>query len=1259
MADVKWTKEQKAAIDTHDCNLLVAAAAGSGKTAVLVERIIKLVMDNDKDIDIDKLLVVTFTNAAASEMRERIGEALAKEINKESTPRLQRQLALLNRASITTIHSFCLGVIKNNFHETDLDPGFRVGDETEMLFLKQEAIDEIFDEKYKEDEEKDASNSEFLKLVETYCDNRSDNNLMELVLELYGYSMSMPEPEKWLKESLSKMEVSNENLSGCNWINILKREIHNELSALKEESLKALELINEYEEFQKFYNIFVVEHGYIQGLMEALEKSWSEFTNALKGISFDRIPTIRKCENPDIKSQITSARDAIKKTLNGYVEEYKNFKEEECIDDIKYMTRIMKALVNLVLEFCKRYKEKKRLRGIIDFNDFEHYCLGILVCRDEEGNLIKDDNGVYAPSKVALELRKKYDEILIDEYQDSNMVQEVILTTISKVSENVPNIFMVGDVKQSIYRFRQAKPEIFLSKYNTYSSEENELYRKIMLFKNFRSRKEILDGVNYIFEEIMSEEVGELNYTEEEALNLGADYKTSEEVGATVGGPIELNIIDKSDEDIEVNIDDEELEERPTDVQIEARFVAKRIRDLIDNDENEFKVFDKHLKEYRRVQYKDIVILLRSTSNWSPVFLEELKNYEVPVYADTSTGYFETIEIQTIMSLLKIIDNPRQDISLIAVLKSPIGGFTAEELSEIRIEDKACSYYDALLLSKDNNIKVQEFLEKLNIWREKSVYTPIDELIWSLYTETGYYGFVGALNNGVQRQANLKVLFQRAKKYEETSYKGLFNFINFIDKLNRSSGDLGSAKILGENENVVRIMSIHKSKGLEFPVVFLCGTGKQFNLMDLRKKILLHHELGFGPDYINSEKRIAYPTLVKKAISKKIKLETLSEEMRILYVALTRPKEKLIITGAVKDIPKYCENYSDLVNNSINKIPELRTSKAKSYLDWIVPAVMRHVNGEELRNQCEKEFDHGFNKHPSLWKINLFKKIDILNEEIEDKEEEELISISKCIKEKLSTVQEEELESYNSFNKEVNKKLNFKYKYYKSSKLPTVLTVTEVKRLAMEQLENEFQEAEHRNKVVKKQNTIAKKPKFLSEYKGLNAAEKGTAIHEVMQYLDLNRVSTLEEIERQVEELYMKEFISLEQAKVINCKKIFNFFTSYLGKEMLNNKQGVYREKAFNMEIPSISIDNELDKELYEDEKIIIQGIIDCYIDNDEGITLLDYKTDKVKDGNIDKIAERYRVQLDYYAKAIEIIMNKRVTEKYLYLFDVEKEVKL
>ena len=805
---------------------------------------------------------------------------------------------------------------------------------------------------------------------------------------------------------------------------------------------------------------------------------------------------------------------------------------------------------------------------------------------------------------------------------------------------------MVGDVKQSIYRFRQAKPELFLEKYNTYSKEQGKNV-KIQLYKNFRSRDEVIKGVNYIFKEIMSRVVGELEYTDEEALNLGASYKDAEDDNYVVGGKIELNILDKSTE-VEEEILIEEEEDLGA-INLEARIVANRIKELLSNKDGKvFKVLDKVTGEYRPVTYKDIVILLRATKNWSEVFLDELGAEGIPVYADTGSGYFESIEIRTIMSLLKVIDNPMQDIPLIAVLRSPIMSFSAEDLTNIRLVDKDKYFYENIISISNEEFDCEKeliekcniFLERLNVWRKKSIYTPIDEFIWYLYTDTAYYGYVGAMPNGVLRQANLRILFQRAKQYEQTSFKGLFNFINFINKLRKSSGDMGSAKVLGENEDVVRIMSIHKSKGLEFPVVFVCGSGKQFNLMDLNNNILYHEELGFGPELVDLDKRVSYPTLPKEAIKQRIRLETLSEEVRILYVAFTRAKEKLIITGAVNGLEKWITKCCNAAALDRDIILPSEVLKGKSYLDWIGMAICKHRDGESLRELVGAN-DISIKDDLSTWSVKTWTKSDLIvdkkNSDVDEINEENLLINFDC----------------SSVDKEIERRLDFRYKFRESTLIKSNFSVSELKKKNFEQVPVIDTEE------LFKEDICNIKPKFLQEERGLTAAEKGTAMHFVMQKVDLSRVSTIEEIKVQLKELVDRELLSKEEYKVISPYKVKKFFISKLGERMLsahNRGDIVYRELPFYTEIDVHRIDPDLPKDV-EGDKVRLQGVIDSFFYEDNEVILLDYKTDYVEQGNEEELINKYRMQIQYYKEALEKITKTKIKECYLYSFYLEKEI--
>lgn len=1233
MPEVKWTEEQSQAINEKGSNILVAAAAGSGKTAVLVERIINKIIN--ENIDIDKLLVVTFTNAAASEMRERILDAIYKKLEEyPENQNLQRQITLINKASICTIDSFCLEVVKNNFFELDnISPNFRIADTTEIELLKQEVIEDIFEEKYENQDEN------FSKLINTYTSYRDDTPLKELVLKIYSYIQSSPFPEEWLNEKIEMFNLKdklNEDFSKTPWGNILLKEIEEEIiDDIKtlEDIKKELDLDSELESFSQ---VVRSDLDLLKILQENIN-NWDKLYEIYNKMSFVSWP--RKKIESDLKEYAKNVRDDVKKKFSSKLSKILICNSEEANQDIFDMYEILLKLKNLILEFGKEFSKRKRLKNMVDFNDIEHLALDILIKKQEDKIEITD---------VAKRYQKKFIEIAIDEYQDSNLVQEYILTSIS----NNNNIFMVGDVKQSIYKFRQAMPELFISKYKTYKNKENKSENdnlKIQLFKNFRSRKNVLDFTNLIFENIMSGSLGDIEYNKEEYLNLGADYKEIEQNLKAEIDIINLKDQENEEENTSEILEEEENTERLENIQLEARFVASKIKELI---ENKFQVFDRKKNCFRDIKYKDIVVLLRSTKTSAPIFEEEIINLDMPVFSDSSQEYLDSIEIENIMSLLRIIDNPIQDIPLVTVLRSNIGKFTDDELVEIRLSDKYDNFYNAMQKAKINvgkNLqeKIEKFLTNLEKWRKEQEYLALDEFVWKLYSDTGYYNYVGLMPNGELRQANLKMLFERAKQFETASFKGLYNFINFIEKLKLSSGDLGSAKLIGENDDVIRIMSIHKSKGLEFPVVFLANTGKQFNLMDLNKNILLHQELGIGVKYINYDKQVQYDTLSKSAIKSKVFTETLSEEMRILYVALTRAKEKLYITGTMNDYEKEIEKMKIQVerySKNGNKINQILIKKYKKYLDWInLVYLYEKGNTKDLieYNVLEKEEIIKKCKRIEQEEIDVIK---ILDEYKKDKEE----------------------------IKKIEKILNFEYKNKLATTIPTMSSVTQIKQMQdnikgskvrKEDKEEAVQKPEKSNllkksKEVKERKeermTTFDKPKFLKEDKEdkLTNAEKGTLVHLCMQHLNEKVEYNLEKIKKLVEELERKEIITSKEKENINLYKILEFTKSNIWKEMKKAKK-VYKERPFFINIPA--------KEIYKEEieeKILIQGIIDLYyINENDEIILVDYKTDYVERGKEQELIEKYKKQLELYCKAIEEANKKQVSRIYIYSVYLGREI--
>jgi len=1202
MSEVKWTEEQSQAIHEKGSNILVAAAAGSGKTAVLVERIINKIIQ--EEIDIDKLLVVTFTNAAASEMRERILNAIYKKIEEEPTNlRLQKQITLLNKSNICTIHSFCLDVIRNNFYEINISPNFRIGDTAEIELLKEEVLDELFEDLYlKEDEG-------FLKLLEIYTSYKDDEPLKDIVKSIYNFIQSAPFPEKWLAEKVKLFDIDIENTDFAEtvWgkiiLNNYKECIEENILGLKKIK-KELDAENELEKFSQAIRLDIEN---LESLLVNLN-SWDKSYELAKTFSFVRWPSSKKI-NSETPAFVKEKRDMINAKFKKLKDSIFIYTSAEVLSDLKNMYEVLNLLQAIILKFNENYKKAKLERNIIDFNDIEHLALKIL---------IKDEDGKYVPSEIAKKYQDKFEEIAIDEYQDSNMVQEYILTSISKGN----NIFMVGDVKQSIYKFRQAMPELFLNKYKTYKlkkekTEADDL--KIQLFKNFRSRKNILDTTNIIFQEIMSQDLGDVDYNEDEYLNLGANYEEPQLENIDFAGKTEINIINLEDttKDVQEDEEDNVKTERIENSILEARYVAKKINELVNSN---YYVLDKK-EGYRKVTYKDIVVLLRSTTELSPIYEKEISDLGMPVYSETSTEYLNSVEIQLIMSCLKIIDNPMQDIPLVTVMRSMIGGFTDNDLIEIRLADKYENFYESIVkariqVNEELRNKIDSFLELINNWREASEFLALDELIWKIYMDTGYYNYVGLMQNGKLRQANLKMLFERAKQYESASFKGVFNFINFIDKLKLRNNDLGAAKIIGENENVIRIMSIHKSKGLEFPVVFLSSTEKNFNLKDLREKILIHQEIGFGPNYENSELKIEYPTLAKEAIKMVSKRESISEEMRVLYVALTRAKEKLIITGIEKDLQKSIESkekelqiYENEDNSKINsKILE----NYKSYLDWIELVYLKN----KIRNS-------------DIFEFNVISKAEILNQTVESEAKRK--DVLKDIANK--KVSKENMEKIKNI-------LEWEYKYKDSTEMPSELSVSKIKELSKDTEE--------------KIGITLKKPNFLIEKTELTPAEKGTIMHLCLQKLNYKEEYNLEKLKNMVNNLVNKEIILPKEAESVNYNKILAFLSSNIWKEMQTAKV-VEQEKAFYLNLKA----NEIYQNNAEDE-ILVQGIIDLYyITNNDELVLVDYKTDYVENNNEQSLKDKYNIQLEIYKKALEESLNRKVDKVYIYSTWLNKEIEI
>lgn len=1201
---------------------------GSGKTAVLVERIINKVIN--ENVDIDKMLVVTFTNAAASEMRERILDAIYKKLEENpDSVNLQRQITLLNKASICTIHSFCLDVIRNNFYEIDTSANFRIGDTAEIEMLKNDVLEEIFEQKYMENDE------DFIRLIETYTDYRGDEKLQDIILSIYKYIQSNPFPEEWLDEKVQRFNIDIEqDFSNTVWGKIILENLKDELDSIIIKLDKIKKDTLRFSELEKFSRVLQED---VNNLKSIKFDSWDVAYNSMNEVNWTKWPVDKKV-TLDLKNEAKEVRDKVRKEFTALNLKYTS---KEACEDIKDMYSILSSIRNLVIEFSKSFEGKKKEKNIIDFNDIEHFALKILV--DKDGN----------PTETAKKYMEKFEEISIDEYQDSNLVQEQILTSISRGN----NVFMVGDVKQSIYKFRQARPELFLQKYSTYNLKKEQslesLGLKIQLFKNFRSRRNVLDITNLVFENIMSNKLGDVEYNETEYLNYGANYPELERK-IDYAGVAELHIIDLKDKEDDIYKSEEQInsekefnsnkktstdneeesednEERIEDAVLEARFVAKKIQELLNSD---YQVYDRK-KGYRRIRPRDICVLLRATSVLAPIYEKEISELDYPVFSDSSSTYLESMEVETIMSLLKVIDNPMQDIPLVTVLRSNIFDFTDNDLIRIRLVDKKCAFYESMIKSKlivDTKLrhKIDDVIDRLEMWKSEESYKPLNELIWKIYLDTGFYNYVSLLPNGNLRQANLKMLFEKAKQYEKASFKGLYNFINFINKVKTSSGDLSSAKIIGENDDVIRIMSIHKSKGLEFPVLILASTGKKFNMQDLNSQILLHQDIGFGMQFIDSEKKIECSTLSKEAIKIKAKKETISEEMRVLYVALTRAKEKLIITGMCRNIEKsffdkekLIEMYkkSDITQISIDNMDEQNipnfklnsnlVGKYNSYLDWL-----------ELVYQYNRE--NGINNVMELYTYNK-------NELIKEvrKEENTIVDMEKLIK--------KEAEINKKGDNDITKLLDWKYDYEESSKIPTKTSVTRLKELEnVVDIEELIEKTKNKEKV---QTKLTVKPKFMEGEQKLSPAQRGTLIHLCIQKLDEKKEYSREDIVEFINGLQDRNIISKTEAKSVDIDMLYKYTKSSLWQELKKAKE-IHKETPFYINIPAQTIYDGAE----ENEMILVQGIIDLYyIDEKENLILIDYKTDYVPNGDVSKLERKYKVQLDLYKKALEEALGKKV----------------
>ena len=1192
---VNWTKEQEAAINARGSNLLVTAAAGSGKTAVLVQRVINIIIEDG--VDIDKLLIVTFTRAAANEMKERIRKAIlaALEASGGREENLRRQINLLNKAQISTIHSFCQSVVKNNFHLAEIDPAFKVGEETEMLLLKTEAVEETLEREYEEGQHL------FYELLEMFSAGRDDKNLQDLILAIYDFIRSKPDPYGWLKEKVAEFAVSSEDFASSSMAQTIAEQINIQLDGALELIKSGIDIAGKAQGPAHYLPTMEEDYEKIQHLKDILQESLPLFVDHLIHNRFSNLSRARSECDVKLREEAKEYRDGAKDVISNITRHFSGKTLEELIDDLNRLHPAMEYLEKLVIRFSANYQNLKTEKGLLDFNDLEHLALKVL-----------------SHEKLAEEYRQRFSYVFVDEYQDSNQVQEAIINLVKKDD----NLFMVGDVKQSIYRFRLADPTLFMEKYDSFSDDAREMDRRIFLRNNFRSTVNILEAVNFVFRNVMSKSFGEIEYDDDAALYPGKDCGE----GITPE-KAELLIIDQQDmaEDTEMPEEIEELNQ----IQLEAFAVAARIKELLKS-----KIYDEGTGSYRDVTYKDIVILLRTNKNWIEVFTEVLTAEGIPSYADVNSGYLNAVEISMFLNLLKVIDNPRQDIELISVLRSPVFQFSIEEMASIRLNSSEKYFYTALVSYREEGElkqKIAEFLEDLQKWQRMARYLPLEELIWQLMLDTGYLYYVTAMPGGTQRMANIRLLFSRAKNFEASTMHGLFNFLRFMEKIAASQADIGTAKTLGENDNVVRMMSIHKSKGLEFPVVILSGLGKQFNLSDTRDNILLHKDLGLGPRFVDTGLRTYSSTILRNTIREKIKFENLSEEMRILYVATTRAKEKLIITGSVKGIEKAVKKWSKTV-------APYNLAQAKCGLDWFGTVLIRHQDGEALREKSDGEWgENDIWPDKSSWHIKIIHKNSI-----------------KLDLQKNANKKEQLWQELNNFRREtgsplketVQSRVNWCYPDKNAGQIPVKLSVTQIQR----QKEKNLPSAE----LILP--ALIQRPIFAEPKKEISGMEKGTVFHFVLQRLDLKRVVSPEEIESQIDDMVYNQLLRPEEAEAVEIEKILDFYRSSLGQRVLVSDM-VKRETPFNFICKASEVLSGIDDDT--EEEIMVQGIIDLYFKEGEDLVLVDYKTDYITPENRQSKIDSYRVQIQLYKQALESILQTRVKESYLYFLDINEAVRI
>lgn len=1209
-----WTNEQQAAIDSRGQTLLLSAAAGSGKTAVLVERIIRRLLDKEYPIDITELLVVTFTKAAAAEMRDRIGTALMKALSETKDPRVERQLALLPSAQISTLHAFCQHVIRKYFYTIDLDPAFSIAGEEELNLLRRQVLEDVFLSYYEDDEKA----SILYPLADMFGSDRGDDILMDTVSRMYTYARSLAWPEHWLKEAARAYDVAPDAvIDDMVWAGPIKDAVRRILEEDARLYDGVLYHLRQREAFAPACDTFVAEQAALRQAAQA--RSWNDLSRFVRAIDFPRLKSLRKLSDDDkaVWERCKKVRDDVKKDVIKTLQSvYFSATPEEWLDGMRAMKPVMDGLVTLTLDFAKAYGAAKKEKGWIDFSDLEHFCLQILLAPDAS-----PEHPV--PSAAAEELRSQYEEVFIDEYQDTNGVQELITRLVS----GEDNRFMVGDIKQSIYRFRLADPTLFLEKYQSFSRDEKAVQRCIDLGRNFRSVPVVLDAVNAVFSRAMTAEAAGMDYGEREKLYAGRQAPDDER---WIGGPVEVDIVPTPS--------DEEDDDGSTAFEKECRFIAGRIGELLASG----RMAARKDGTLEPLSYRHIVVLLRSMAGKADVLIQALQEGGIPSYAEQSGGYFAAVEVQVMLALLRCIDNPEQDLAMAAVLRSPLVGLDETALAGVRLAGDGTlwqnlpAFVASLPDGVDEKEDLQQFMAAFDSWRTYSRRHGVAELLQRLYDDTAYVDFVGAMPGGDVRQANLKALYDRARQYEEAGFRGLFRYLQLMDKMKEDGLDLAPAKVVSEKEDVVRIMSIHKSKGLEFPVVFVADMGKAFNRRDTQDQILFHNRLGIGLKQYDPEWRMSYPTLIWSGIAAQLRWEGTAEEERILYVAMTRARDQLILTGHSSHIDRDWQRWTSRLN----------PAQAKSYFDWVMPAALAPFGAKADADYARP----GAAWQDAVWQVRIAKAVPAGTVEEGAYDGEPRLEALRC-----GDLTGTPVPSW------LDEQLSWQYAYPQAVRTAAKFSVSEVKRryqeLHSDELQDEAALSVPAAAVIPpapgEDDAFAALPPWLAgEEAAVSGAQRGTALHKALQYITPAADQTTATLRREIDAFVRQGLLSREEAKLVYVPVLAAFCQSDIGRRMAESPE-LHREYPFTVLLAG----GDPLPETETGEQILIQGVIDCLFREDDAWILVDYKSDRLE--TADAFRRRYAVQLALYKRAVEQITHRPVEETYIYSLHLQQEIRL